>query len=111
MWYLISITIIVAYFSQRWSAEHEAAAARGLHPHHPLRLQPDLTGSHGGQGGTEGRRASLEQQTLQRSWVSPLLLLPPPPPLRPGHLSVLEKISNPGFYQSKIYSLCLSVCL
>ena len=83
----------LCYFSQRWTAEYEAAAARGLHPHHLLQLQQDLARRHGRQGGAEGRREPLEQQALQLSRLRLVLLLPPPCQRPPR---VLEKISNPG---------------
>ena len=101
---------LLLFFSQCWSAEYEAPAARGLHPHHPLRLQPGLTGRHGGQGGAEGRRAALEQQTVQ--WGR----APPPPPLQSGQrhldLSVLEKVANLMILPNNVKSiLCVCLCL
>ena len=86
----------LCYFSQRWSEEHEAGAARGLHPHHLLWLQPDLPCSDGRQGGAEGRRESLDQQSLQLCGLRLVLLPLPLPSQRPPDLSVLGKIANPG---------------
>ena len=72
---------ILKYFiliSQCWAAEHEAAAARGLHPDHRL-VQQGRAGRHGRQGGAEGRGGSVGWPLLQlRLTTSPYHLQPPP---------------------------------
>ena len=68
---------IFILISQCWAAEHEATAARGLHPDHRL-LQQGRPGRHGGQGGAEGRRGSLGWPLLQLSFTTsqPHTLIP-----------------------------------